>query len=148
VFLRIQEAWQRRDYGPVRALALPDFIAKHEALLQMMRACHEVNRVEDLHIEDLSFVHIDCPHGTEPEAAALLTFVARAYFIDDRIGLYTRGPKGLTRFQEFWVFRRRGEDWLVKAIERSGESDRLERDNHVGELNERQMESAQQCLAL
>ena len=57
-----------------------------------------------------------------------------------------RGDGG--RVQEFWVFRRRGEDWLVKAIERSGESDRLERDNHVGELNERQMESAQQCLAL
>jgi predicted lipid-binding transport protein (Tim44 family) len=149
VFLRVQEAWRRRDYGPVRGLVFPEFLAVHEALLRQMRAHHEVNRIEELRIERLEIVHVLCPGpGGAPEAAALITFRARAYFVDDRTGAHTRGPKGPTRFQEFWVFRRQGGDWRLHAIEPSRASGRLGAENRVAELSARQLESAQDCITL
>jgi hypothetical protein len=144
----VQKAWEARDYGSVRHLLLPGILAKHEKLLQSMREHHEINRIDDLRLERLEFVHLYCPQYVEIwEATALITFQARVYFVDDRTGAYTRGPRSSTWFQEFWVFRRRGETWLLQDIEESHLSDRLERPNYVAELTDQQLANAQSSIA-
>jgi predicted lipid-binding transport protein (Tim44 family) len=132
----VQQAWEARDYSPVRDLLMPGILAEHEGLLQSMRANHEVNRIVDLRIERQEFMHLSCPGRLDmQEVTALLTFRARVYFIDERTGLYTCGSRSLEWFQEFWTFRRQGDRWLLQAIERSHESDRLQRANLIDYLS-------------
>jgi predicted lipid-binding transport protein (Tim44 family) len=148
-FTRVQKAWEARDYRIVCHLLLPSILAKHEKLLREMRNCHEINRIEDLRIERLEFVHLYCPQSfQDQEVTALITFRASGHFIDDRTGAYTRGLRSSSWFQEFWVFRRQGEDWLLQDIEQSHESNRLERANTVTDLTDKQLINAQSSIAL
>jgi hypothetical protein len=148
-FTRVQKAWEARDYSPVRDLLLPGLLAKHERLLSEMRACHEINRIEDLRIERLELVHLHCPESvTAQEVIALITFQATVYFVDDRTGAYTRGLRRPSWFQEFWIFRRQEEGWRLQEIERSHESDRLERPNFVADLTDQQLTRAQSSITL
>jgi hypothetical protein len=110
---------------------------------------HEINRIEDLHIERLEFVHLHCPQSAEThEVTALITFRASVYFVDDRTQAYSRGLRSPTWFQEFWTFRRQGTGWRLQEIEQSHQSDRLERPNVVAELTDQQLRNAQNCIAL
>jgi hypothetical protein len=148
-FTIVQQAWEARDYSTVRDLLLSDILAKHEGLLQLMRDNREINRIEDLRIERLEFIHLQCsPWPEEQEVTMLITFRASVYFVHDRTGARTRGSRAPRWFQEFWTFRRQGEKWLLRTIEQSYESDRLERANYVAELSEQQLENAQQSITL
>jgi hypothetical protein len=135
-FLRVQQCWQARDYGPVRERLGPGLLAEHEGLLRQMREGHEINRIEGLRALAVDFVHLSYPGDPDGrEVAALVTFEATAYFVDDRDGRYTRGRRTPGLFQEFWVFRRRGEHWRLAAIERTHQSGRLRAANHVAGLS-------------
>jgi predicted lipid-binding transport protein (Tim44 family) len=135
-FLRVQRCWAARDYGPLRELLGPRLLAKHEGLLRQMRQGHEVHRIEGLRVEALDFVHLYCPEDPDGrQVAALITFEAAAYLVDDRDGRYTRGRRTPALFQEFWVFRRHGEGWRLDAIERTHESSRLRGANYVAGLS-------------
>jgi hypothetical protein len=148
-FRLVQQAWEARDYSSVRHLLLPGILAKHEGLLKDMRNSHEINRIDDLCIERLEFVHLHCPRSVEAhEATALITFRASVYFVADRTGALTRGSRGPNWFQEFWIFRRRGERWLLQDIQQSHESDRLECSNFAAELTQQQLENAQQAITI
>jgi hypothetical protein len=148
-FMRVQKAWQARDYSSVRSSLLPGILAKHEKLLSEMRNGHEINRIEDLRIERLEFVHLYCPQSVEEqEVTALITFRASVYFVDDRTQVYTRGLRSPTWFQEFWIFRRQEAGWQLLEIEQSHESSRLERPNVVADLTDQQLRNAQSCIAL
>jgi hypothetical protein len=148
-FCLVQKCWQERNYDPLKGLLMPGILAKHQGLLRSMRRDHEINRIEGLRIERLEFVHLSCPYSTDQqEFAALITFKASVYFVDDRTNAHTRGPRESRRFQEFWAFRRQDNRWRLQAIEQSHESDRLEADNHVAELTEEQLHNAQHSIAL
>jgi predicted lipid-binding transport protein (Tim44 family) len=142
-FCKVQECWEARDYGPVSALLRPDILAEHEGLLWQMRQAHEINRIQGLRVEAVHFVHLFCPlDPDDQEVAALITFEATANYVNDRNGTYTRGPRSPRRFQEFWVFRRQGERWLLDAIERTHESKLLRAANQVAGLSAEQLENA------
>jgi hypothetical protein len=148
-FVLVQKAWQERDYESVRDLLLPGILAKHQGLLQSMRKNHEINRIECLRIERLEFVHLHCPRRVEDqEVTALITFRASVYFVDGRTGAYRRGLQSPSWFQEFWVFRRQDEKWLLQTIEQSHESDRLGRPNFVADLTDQQLANAQHSITL
>jgi predicted lipid-binding transport protein (Tim44 family) len=139
----VQKAWEARDYSSVRHLLLPDILARHEKLLKDMRNCHDINRVEGLRIERLEFVHLDSPQPAgAQEVTALITFRASVYFIDDRTGAYTYGQRSPSLFQEFWVFRRGEEGWLLQDIEQSHESNRLRRPNIAAGLTDEELVNA------
>jgi predicted lipid-binding transport protein (Tim44 family) len=148
-FALVQQAWEARACQPVRHLLLPNILAKHEALLQSMRNNHEINRIEGLRVERLELVHVHRPRcEDDQEVAALITFRASVYFVDDRTGAHTRGLRSPGWFRELWTFRRRGEGWLLQDIERSHEPDRPERPNFVADLTDRQSANAQSSIAL
>jgi hypothetical protein len=148
-FCLVQKCWQERKYDPLNGLLMPGIIAKHQGLLQTLRGNQEINRIEELRIERLDFVHLYCSHkADQQEFTALITFKARIYFVDDHTNAHTRGPREPRRFQEFWVFRRLGDNWKLQAIEQSRESERLESENQVVEMTKEQLHNAQHCIAL
>jgi hypothetical protein len=144
-FLRVQQAWEGRDYGPVSERLGPGILAEHEGLLRQMRQGHEINRIEGLRVEAVDLVHLSYPADPDGrEVAALITFEAAVYFVDDRDGSLTRWPRLPALFQEFWVFRRRGECWRLEAIKRTHDAGLLRAGNHVAGLSAEQLENAQQ----
>jgi hypothetical protein len=148
-FCLVQKCWEARDYGPLRDLLRPGILAEHERLLRQMQQGHEINRIENLRVDAVDFVHLDCPE--DPDAwkiTALITFEAAVYFVSDRDGTHTRGPRSPGRFQEFWVFRRQGEHWLLEAIERTHQSRLLQAANHVAGLSAEQLQNMQHSIAL
>jgi hypothetical protein len=148
-FARVQKAWEDRDYGPVKDQLMPAILAKHESLLRTMRQNHEINRIEDLIIERLEFVYIHCPQAVDAQVvAALITFRAKVYFVDERTGAYTRGLRAPSWFQEFWSFRRQERDWLLQEIEQSHESNPLNLPNFVADLTDQQLANVQSSICL
>jgi hypothetical protein len=136
-FIRVQQSWEEGDYGPVRELFAPTLLAQHEELLRAMRLEGVINRIEDLRVLRLEFVHVSCPEETElHEVTALITFDAKVFFVHEGTGAFLRGSRKILPYQEFWVFRRQGGAWRLQAIERSHESKRLEAANCVSGMTD------------
>ncbi len=149
VFCLVQQCWEARDYSPVRDLLCPGILANHEGLLRQMRKGHAINRIEGLRVEAVEFVHLLCPEDqNNQQVAALITFEATAYFVDDRSGIPTRGSRSPGLFLEFWVFRRQGERGRLDAIERTHQSDLLQAANRVAGLSAEQLDNVQQSIVL
>jgi hypothetical protein len=143
-FTRVQQCWEARDYGPVRALLSPSILAEHEELLRAMRRNREINRIEDLRVRWLEFVHVWCPaEAARHEVTALITFEAKVYFVRDRNGAFLRGSQKVIPYQEFWIFRRHGDRWQLASIDRH-ESDRLEAANRVDGMRDVDRRNAEQ----
>jgi hypothetical protein len=105
--------------------------------------------MEGLRVQAVDFVHLAYPEDPDGrQVAALITFEAAAYLVDDRDGTYRRGRRTPGLFQEFWAFSRRGERWLLVAVERTYESGRLRAANRVACLSAEQLKSAQQGVAV
>jgi predicted lipid-binding transport protein (Tim44 family) len=131
-FVKVQKCWEAQDYGPVSTLLGPQILAKHQELLQAMRNNHEINRIEDLRVLRLEFVHVSYPPAPDcQEVTALITFEARVYFVSYGLQTFRHGSTKILPYQEFWVFRRDGTGWRLEAIEQSQKSDRLEAANRV-----------------
>lgn len=132
LFEQVQKCWQQRDYGPVKALMAPALYAQHVAQLKSMEKNHEINRIEDLHVERVDLVHL---HYTDRDSqrsfTALITARARDYYVNERTGDFLRGDKNPARFQEFWTFRFQDGQWVLSEIEQAGESDILREENFV-----------------
>ncbi len=143
IFRDVQRCWENRDYKPVHHVLLPEIRARHELLLQLMRQNHEINRIENLEVQRLEFVHLMCPEATDrQEVTALITFAATVSFVDDRTGAYRRGyQQGL--FQEFWIFRRQSDRWRLLDIERSHESSCLQRPLRIAGLSEAELRNVE-----
>jgi hypothetical protein len=148
-FSLVQQCWEARDYGPLSDLLCPGILAEHEDLLRQMRQEREINRIEGLRVEAIDFVHLFGPEDSlDWKIAALITFEATVYFVNDRTGAHTHGSRSPGLFQEFWVFRRQGERWRLAAIERTHASNLLRAANHVAGLSAEQLENAQHSVAL
>jgi predicted lipid-binding transport protein (Tim44 family) len=149
LFCRVQQCWEARDYGPVSDRLRPGILAEHRELLRQMRKGGEINRIEGLRVKAVDFVRLYCPEDPDSwEVAALITFEATVYFVNDRDGAHTRGLRRPGTFQEFWVFRRQGERWLLDAIKQTRDSDLLQTANHVAGLSAEQLQNMQQTVAL
>jgi predicted lipid-binding transport protein (Tim44 family) len=144
-FTRVQQCWEARDYGPVRASLGPSILAQHEELLRAMGRNREINRIEDLRVRRLEFVHVECPpEADRHEVTALITFEARVYFVNERSGVFLRGSQKVLPYQEFWVFRRHGDAWRLVTIDRSHESSRLEAANRVDGMTDVDQRNAEE----
>jgi uncharacterized membrane protein YgcG len=140
VFLKLQECWQAREYGPMEGLMVPFLFKEHCRQLAGMRANHEINMLEGLMVENVDPVHVswtDDPYRRE--VTVLVTARARDWYKDDRSGKFLRGDKEPATFQEFWTFQYRDSGWLLLEIEQTKESDRLRKEDFVESFTDLQM---------
>jgi hypothetical protein len=78
-----------------------------------------INRLENLGVRRLEFVHVFCPKATDAqEVTALITFDATVYFVDEKTAKYAYGALKVLPYQEYWVFCRRGDTWRLRTIDR------------------------------
>ncbi len=141
VFLKLQECWQAREYGPMEGLMVPFLFKEHCRQLAGMRANHEINVIEGLMVENVDPVHVswtDDPYRRE--FTVLVTARARDWYKDDRSGTFLRGDREPATFQEFWTFQHRDSGWLLLEIEQTKESDRLRKEDSVESFTDLQME--------
>ncbi len=130
VFRQLQECWEARAYDPMKDLLMPDLYAEHVAQLQGLRQTHEVNRIENLHVEAVDIVHVNYTQKPDHRAfTALITASARDYYVDDRDQSFLRGDDAPARFQEFWTFHWYNEGWRLREIEQTKESNVLTEEN-------------------
>ncbi|MBK8856382.1 MAG: Tim44 domain-containing protein [Opitutaceae bacterium] len=136
-FRQLQECWSARDYAPMRPLLMPDLYEQHWAQLRGLRQTHEINRLEDLRIEQIDLVHLHYADAEDQRSfTALLTVWLRDYYVDDRTGEFLRGDNTAARFQEFWVFQRWEGAWRLREIEQTRESDCLKLENFFAPFTE------------
>lgn len=136
-FRKLQECWQKRDFGPMQPLLMPDLFRQHSAQLQGLVRNHEINRIDDLKVEQIDLVNVRYTNKPDQrEFSALITASARDYYLDDRTSGFLRGDSSPARFQEFWTFHLSGDHWLLREIEQAGESDILKDENFVEMLTD------------
>jgi predicted lipid-binding transport protein (Tim44 family) len=136
-FLKLQECWGKREYGPMKPLLMPDLFAQHTSQLQGLIRNHEINRIDDLRVEQIDLVNVRYTEKTDQrEFTALITAMARDYYLDDRSGKFLRGDQTPAHFQEFWTFQLMNGRWLLREIEQAGESDLLREENFAEMLTD------------
>lgn len=129
-FLKLQQCWQARDYGPMVSLMMPDLYDQHRRQIDGMVRNHEINIIENVRVDRLDIVNIRYTFKEEQrEFTALITATARDYYVDDRSRQLIRGDKTAAQFQEFWTFQRLNKNWLLREIEQTRESDVLKEEN-------------------
>ncbi|OGP51270.1 MAG: hypothetical protein A2Y79_03575 [Deltaproteobacteria bacterium RBG_13_43_22] len=136
-FKKLQECWGKREYGPMGTLLMPNLFTQHTSQLQGLIRNHEINRIDDLKIEQIDLVNVRYTEKTtQREFTAFITALARDYYLDDRTGKFLRGDQTPARFQEFWTFQMMDGRWLLREIEQAGESDVLKEDNFAEMLTD------------
>ncbi len=121
----------------MKPLMMPDLFNQHTAQLSRMIANHEINKIEKLKVESIDLVNVRYTEKPDHrEFTALITASAQDYYVDDPTGKFLRGDEAPARFQEFWTFHRFGDQWLLREIEQSGESDLLKEANFVEMLTD------------
>ena len=140
-FRKLQECWGKREYGPMEPLLMRALFLQHTVQLQGLARNHEINRIDDLRVEKVDIVNIRYTEkSNQREFSALITASACDYYVDDRNQKYLRGDESSARFQEFWTFQRSGDNWLLREIEQSGESDLLKEENFVEMLTDQTLQ--------
>jgi predicted lipid-binding transport protein (Tim44 family) len=118
-------------------LVMPDLFNQHTAQINNMIANRETNHIEDLKVESIDLVNVRYTEKPDRrEFTALITATAKDYYVDDKTGRFLRGDKASARFQEFWIFHRVGDQWLLREIEQAGESDMLKEANFAEMLTD------------
>lgn len=136
-FLKLQECWGKREYGPMGSLLMPDLFTQHTAQLEGLGRNHEINRIDNLKVEQIDLVNVRYTEKADQrEFTALITASARDYYLDDRTEKFLRGDNSPARFQEFWTFQLMNGRWLLREIEQAGESDMLKEENFAEMLTD------------
>lgn len=141
VFLKLQECWQARDYGPMKPLMMPDLYNNHLAQINGMIRQHEINRMEGLQVLSVDLVNVRYTHK-ENQREYTVSFIARMKdtYIDDRTGKFVRGDDKPATFQEFWTFQRQGKEWRLRDIEQSRETQVLKEENFFEQFTDQGVE--------
>jgi predicted lipid-binding transport protein (Tim44 family) len=136
-FRQLQACWTARDYAPMQPLLMPDLYAQHCDQLRGLRQNHEINRLENLRVEQVDLVHLNYTDKKDHRSfAALITAWLQDYYVDDRGGSFLRGDTAPARFQEFWIFQYWEGAWRLREIEQSRESDLLRIENFFESFTE------------
>jgi predicted lipid-binding transport protein (Tim44 family) len=138
---KLQECWEKRDYGPMEPLMMPSLYAQHTTQLRAMVRNHEINRIEDFRVDRVDLVNVRYTEKpNQREFTALISASARDYYVEDPSGKFLRGDKAAARFQEFLTFQRLDNRWLLREIEQAGESDYLKDENFVEMLTDQNLQ--------
>jgi hypothetical protein len=149
LFCHVQQCWQERNPAAVEEQLTPKALARYEDLIRTMRGNHLINRVDDLRLWRLEFIHVAHPEEADRhEFTVLITFDAKAYFVDERTGIAVHGEPKNSWFQEFWTFRRYDDAWRLHEVNESWDSGPLTALNQVAGLSEVQLHNAEGGVSL
>jgi len=141
-FLKLQECWQSREYGPMRALLMPDLYNQHLAQINSLKRDHEIDMIEGLKVSRVEIVQVRYHlKKDQQEFTVLFEATARDYYVDDESKEFLRGDTSPAKFQEFWVFQRWADKWLLREIDQTRESDALRAENFVEDLTPQQLKN-------
>jgi predicted lipid-binding transport protein (Tim44 family) len=144
LFYQVQYCRQARDPGPVKQSMTPIALDKYDELIRAMRRNREINRVDDLQVRRLEFVHVLRPAEVEHQTVtALITFEGKAHFVHETSGAYIRGAQKNTWYQEFWTFQRHGEGWKLHEVQESWNDTHLREPNRVHGMSDVELEKAE-----
>jgi hypothetical protein len=148
-FHQVEKCWQARDPAPVKDRMTPQAFAKYEERIRAMCRNHEINRIEDSLVRRLEFVHVSCPAEIENHTiTALITYQAKAYFVDEKTGAYRRGIQKNTLYQDFWTFQRHGDCWKLHKFEESRNDTHLGEPNRVHGMSDVELDNAERGVIL
>jgi predicted lipid-binding transport protein (Tim44 family) len=148
VFRKLQECWQSREYGPMKPLLMPDLYADHLGQIRGMVRNHEINMIEGITVDSIDLVNVRYTMKKEDrEFTALITATATDYYIDDRTSERLRGDPSPAQFQEFWTFQNYQDNWLLREIEQTAESDILNDDNFFEQFTDKGVEQVEGAAA-
>jgi predicted lipid-binding transport protein (Tim44 family) len=144
IFKRVQHCWQLRDYSSVKDQLMPVLLAEHEDQLKEMRKNQEINRIDNLTIKRLEFVHFLARREQLHWFTALITFQAKVYFVHERTGAFLRGAAQDMAYQEFWTFQRSGDSWRLLRIAPSSNPEPLMAANCVAGMDQGELEKIEE----
>ncbi len=141
-FLKLQECWQAREYSPMQSLLMPDLYAQHLGQIESLKRNHEIDKMDNIEIKKLEIVNVrHSAKREQQEFTVLFEASMKDYYVDDTTGAFLRGDSEPATFQEFWVFQRQGNNWLLREIDQSRESDALREENFAEELTQEQLKN-------
>ncbi len=122
LFVAIQSAWSADDVAGLRRLVGPELMVEWETRLEDFRRKGWRNRVDVLDGPDVRYVGVTNRAG-EDEDRVVVTLSARLRdVVVDRRGDVLPSDEGeVARISEFWTLGKRGEQWVVVAIEQERE---------------------------
>lgn len=143
-FRKLQQCWQAREYGPMKAQLMPDLFQDHVRQIEGMVRNHEINMIEGLTVDAIDLVNVRYTIKKEDrEFTALITATATDFYVDDRTNERLRGDRSSARFQEFWTFQYHHDTWLLREIEQTAESDILNDDNFFEQFTDTGVEQVE-----
>ena len=142
VFMKLQKCWEARSYGEMKPLLMPYLYKQHlEQIYSLMRN-HEIDRIENVNVNLVEIIQLrHYAKKNMQEFTAIIEASAKDYYVDDRNNEFLRGDTTPATFQEFWVFQRQDDSWLLREINQSRESNALSEENFVEELTPHQLEN-------
>ncbi len=124
VFLRVQAAWQARDYTPLQGAMMPTLYFSHSSKAESLRAKRQVNMMQGVQVQHVDFVHVRCPAEKDGRSVtALITASASDYTIDERDNSLVSGSRSAQTFQEYWTWHQLGGKWALARIDQIGDLD-------------------------
>ncbi|MFH1227230.1 MAG: polymorphic toxin-type HINT domain-containing protein [Planctomycetota bacterium] len=131
-FTKLQSCWQAREYSPMAPLMMPYLYNQHLVQISSMKRTHEINIIAGLKVDIVEIVRVRYYEKADKrEFTALIQAKARDYYVDDRDNKFLRGDDSAATFQEFWTFQLQGNNWLLRDVEQTKESDALTDKNFV-----------------
>jgi hypothetical protein len=124
VFFPVQSTWSARDASGSRAYVSDALYKRHELQLEGLERQHRVNRIADLHLDDIDIVRV--VNVTDDDKDRFVAFIqcrARDWMEDTRTGEVVNGNKrAATTFQQYWSFVRDPErGWVLDEIQQEEE---------------------------
>jgi predicted lipid-binding transport protein (Tim44 family) len=131
-FIRIEKAWCDKDYVTLHKRLTEGLFQEWKAQLHLMSSQGHRNVMENLSLEQVRFVEAkDYRVKDRDEFTVCLDASATDYTIDADGKIVdsnaasrrarVRKQKQQSSFREFWTYHRKGQDWLLAAVDQSGQ---------------------------
>ncbi len=126
-FFAVERSWIERDPTVEAPYCTDEMNARQKLRIEGLVSQHRVHQLENPLIEDLDFVRYDQggETGGEDSVVVLLDVSMVETILDADSGALVAGAVNQkTRRQQYWVFRWRGDKWLLDDVEQPGEGAR------------------------
>jgi len=125
-FRKVKTALEERSTKLIERIATADCLEELRSQMQRLRKKGHVRHFGKVEITDIEVVHFEAPASkSKHNFTALISARSKDYVQDDKSGEVLKGDKKIYIYQEFYVFRRSNERWLVERIRTSEDMDRV-----------------------